>query len=225
MTESPIDMKNKKYLYGITLLVILYGAYINSSLLEEAIIDNIVNLKNYYIKSPVVFSVLFFLAYIILTTMSLPVALVLGLLSGFIFEVYIAIILISFSSSIGATLAMIISRYFIREYVQKKFKNEITIMNNELSKHGAYYLFALRMSPIFPFFIINIAFGLTKMRALTFYFVSQIGMLPASCIIILIGSELDKTIINGSPFTYEIILYLTLFGVLPFVFKKYIRNN
>ena len=110
----------------------------------------------------------YFIIYVVLTTLSLPVALVLGLLSGFIFDLYSAIILISFASSFGATAAMLISRYLISDYINRKFLNEISLIDNEVNKHGAYYLFALRMSPIFPFFVINAAFGITKIKTLTF---------------------------------------------------------
>ena len=130
----------------------------------------------------------YIILYVVLTALSLPVALILGLLSGFIFDLFSAIILISFASSLGATAAMLISRYLISDYISRRFSNEISLINNEVNEHGAYYLFALRMSPIFPFFVINAAFGLIKIRSLTFYLVSQLGMLPGTIIIILIGS-------------------------------------
>ena len=165
----------------------------------------------------------YFIVYIVLTTLSLPVALVLGLLSGFIFNLYTAVILISFASSFGATAAMLISRYLISDYINRKFLNEISLIDNEVNKHGAYYLFALRMSPIFPFFVINAAFGITKIKTLTFYLTSQLGMLPGTIIIILIGSELNDFLIKGNPFSIDLVLYLTLLGLIPLLSKKYIR--
>ena len=154
----------------------------------------------------------------------MPVALVLGLLAGFIFELYIAIIVISFASSIGASSAMMISRYLIRDFIVKKFANEVSYINKEIDTHGAYYLFALRMCPIFPFFVINVAFGLTKVKLLTFYLISQLGMLPGTIIIILIGSELNKFIIEGSPFSIDLVIYLSLLGLIPLLFKKYVKH-
>ena len=194
-----------------------------NSLFEKIILDNIVNLENYYIQNPIFFMFSYFIIYVVLTTLSLPVALVLGLLSGFIFDLYSAIILISFASSFGATAAMLISRYLISDYINRKFLNEISLIDNEVNKHGAYYLFALRMSPIFPFFVINAAFGITKIKTLTFYLISQLGMLPGTIIIILIGSELNDFLIKGSPFSIDLVLYLTLLGLIPLLFKKYIR--
>ena len=223
MTERLNYMKSKKYLYLVALLALVIYFYNNNSLFEKIILDNIVNLEDYYIQNPIFFMFSDFIIYVVLTTLSLPVALVLGLLSGVIFDLYSAIILISFASSFGATAAMLISRYLISDYINRKFLNEISLIDNEVNKHGAYYLFALRMSPIFPFFVINAAFGITKIKTLTFYLISQLGMLPGTIIIILIGSELNDFLIKGSPFSIDLVLYLTLLGLIPLLFKKYIR--
>ena len=198
MTERLNYMKSKKYLYLVALLALVIYFYYNNSLFEKTILDNIVNLEDYYIQNPYFFMFAYFITYVVLTTLSLPVALLLGLLSGFIFDLYSAIILISFASSFGATAAMLISRYLISDYINKRFSNEISLINNEVNVHGAYYLFALRMSPIFPFFVINAVFGLTKIRSVTFYLISQLGMLPGTIIIILIGSELNEFLIKKS---------------------------
>jgi uncharacterized membrane protein YdjX (TVP38/TMEM64 family) len=223
MTERLNYMKSKKYLYLVALLALVIYFYYNNSLFEKTILDNIVNLEDYYIQNPYFFMFAYFITYVVLTTLSLPVALLLGLLSGFIFDLYSAIILISFASSFGATAAMLISRYLISDYINKRFSNEISLINNEVNVHGAYYLFALRMSPIFPFFVINAVFGLTKIRSVTFYLISQLGMLPGTIIIILIGSELNEFLIKGSPFSIDLVIYLTLLGLIPLLFKKYIR--
>lgn len=218
-------MKSKKYIYVILLVAILIFAYFNNAYIESTILKNIASLESYYLESPLSFMALFFLAYIFLTTLSLPVALPLGLLSGFIFEVHIAIILVSFASTFGATMAMIVSRYLIRDFVQKKYPEQILIANKEMNKYGSYYLFALRMSPIFPFFVINVIFGLTNIRVISFYVISQLGMLPATYAIISIGSELNKAMIYGASLSAELIFYLTLLGILPLIFKKYTRRN
>ncbi len=223
MTERINDMKSKKYLYLIALTAIVIYLYYNNTLFESTILDNILRLEGFYSQSPTTFILLYFFGYIFLTTISLPVALLLGLLSGFIFDLYLAIIIISFASSIGATSAMLISRYFINEYVSRRFEDEIYTINNEINMHGAYYLFALRMSPIFPFFVINVAFGLTKIKTATFYLISQLGMLPGTIIIVLIGSELNSFLIEGSPFSIDLVVYLTLLGLIPLVFRKYMK--
>lgn len=225
MTESLNDMKSKKYIYAVLIVTVLIIAYYYNSYVESLILQNIVLLEDYYSTNPNTFMIMYFFTYILFTTLSLPVALFLGLLSGFIFELHVAIIIVSFASTLGATSAMLVSRYFIRDYIQKKFIEQTTIVNRELSRYGSYYLFALRMSPIFPFFVINVVFGLTNIRTFTFYLISQLGMLPATCVIISIGSELNKTMVHGASLGMELIIYLTILGVLPLIFKKYTRSN
>ena len=119
MTERLIYMKSKKYLYLVMLLALVIYFYYNNSLFEKTILDNIVNLEDYYTQNPIFFMFAYFITYVVLTTLSLPVALMLGLLSGFIFDIYSAIILISFASSFGATGAMLISRYLISDYINR----------------------------------------------------------------------------------------------------------
>ena len=223
MTERINYMKSKKHLYLLALMALVIYLYYNNILFENAILDNIVRLEVMYSQSPTTLIVLYFFVYIFLTTISLPVALLLGLLSGFVFELYVAIIIISFASSIGATSAMLISRYFISDYISRRFEDEISQINKEINLHGAYYLFALRMSPIFPFFVINVAFGLTKIKTTIFYLISQLGMLPGTIIIVLIGSELNSFLIEGSPFSIDLVVYLTLLGLIPLAFKKYMK--
>ena len=213
-------MKSKKYLYVITFFIVIVSGYYNSASLEKVLITNIMFLENFYGERPILFIVLYFVSYVLLTTLSLPVALFLGLLSGFILELYVAVLVISFASSIGATFAMLIARYLIRDYIDNRFNKQVNVINSELNKNGLYYLFALRMSPLFPFFIINLAFGLTKIKALLFFIISQIGMLPGTIIIILVGSELDDFIIQGNPIGLELVIYLSLMGLLPLIYKK-----
>tara|TARA_B100000941_G_scaffold115810_1_gene81333 strand:+ start:449 stop:1120 length:672 start_codon:yes stop_codon:yes gene_type:complete len=218
-------MKTNKYIYAVLLITIFIFAYSNNAYIESTVLVNIVFLENFYLQNPIYFTVLFFLFYILLTTLSLPVALLLGLLSGFIFEIHTAVIIVSFASTVGATLAMLVSRYFIKDFIKNKYSDQVSIVNTELDKYGSYYLFALRMSPIFPFFVINVIFGLTNMRVIYFYVISQLGMLPATYAIIAIGSELNKAMVHGASLSIDLIFYLTLLGVLPLIFKKYTRRN
>jgi uncharacterized membrane protein YdjX (TVP38/TMEM64 family) len=157
---------------------------------------------------------------VLFTAFSIPMALILGLGAGFIMELYQAIILVSFASSIGATLAMLLARYFFYNLVDNKFQKEISIIKNELDINGNYYLFALRMTPIFPFFIINATFGLTKIKVWSFYLISQLGMLPGTVLIIIIGNELNELIISNNYMSLELLIYLSLLGFIPLMCKK-----
>ena len=220
MTESLIFMKIKKLSISIILLLILIIGFFANDEFNSYLLENMENIKALYGNEPLIFTVFFITAYLIMTTLSLPVALLMGLIAGSIFDIYLAVVIVSFTSTIGATVAMSLARYVIRDYVSSRYEKYFKIINSNFECNGGYYLFALRMSPLFPFFIINICFGLTKMKLIPFYIISQIGMLPGTVLIILIGRELSNTIITGNLFNTELVIYLSIFGILPLLFKK-----
>jgi uncharacterized membrane protein YdjX (TVP38/TMEM64 family) len=225
MTERNIFMKNKKILYLIIVTSIIGLFSFNLDLIEGYVIENINFLIAYYSEYTYLFLLIYFFAYVFLTAFSIPVALILGLCAGFIMEIYEAIILVSFASSIGATLAMLLARYFFYNFIDNKFQKEISIIKNELDDNGNYYLYGLRMAPIFPFFIINAAFGLTKIKILSFYVISQIGMLPGTILIIIIGNELSELAISNNYMSLDLLIYLSLLGFLPLAYKKLFINS
>ena len=224
MTESLIFMKIKKLSISIILLLMIIIGFITNDEFKSYLTENIDIIKTLYSNQPLMFTILFITAYLVMTTLSLPVALLMGLLAGSIFDIYLAVVIVSFTSTIGATVAMILARYIVRDYMASKYKKYFEIINSNFEDNGGYYLFALRMSPLFPFFIINICFGLTKMKLIPFYLISQIGMLPGTVLIILIGRELSDTIITGNLFNTELVIYLSIFGILPLLFKKAFKN-
>ena len=224
MTESLIFMKIKKLSISIILMLIIIIGFITNDEFKSYLTENIDMIKTLYSNQPLMFTALFITAYLVMTTLSLPVALLMGLLAGSIFDIYLAVVILSFTSTIGATVAMILARYIVRDYMASKYKKYFEIINSNFEDNGGYYLFALRMSPLFPFFIINICFGLTKMKLIPFYLISQIGMLPGTVLIILIGRELSDTIITGNLFNTELVIYLSIFGILPLLFKKAFKN-
>ena len=189
MTESLIFMKIKKLSISIILLLIIIFGFITNDEFNSYLAENIESIKAIYSSEPLIFTIFFIIAYLVMTTLSLPVALIMGLLAGSVFEFYLALVIVSFTSTIGATIAMSLARYIVRDYMTSKYRKYFDIINTNFRENGGYYLFALRMSPLFPFFIINICFGLTKMKLLPFYLISQIGMLPGTIIVILLGNE------------------------------------
>lgn len=223
MTESLIFMKIKKLSIGILLLLIIIVGLVTNDEFKFYLVENIENIKVLYINKPLMFTAFFIATYIIMTTLSLPVALLMGLIAGSIFDFYLAVAIVSFTSTIGATVAMSLSRYIIRDYMTSKYKKYFEIINSNFRVNGSYYLFALRMSPLFPFFIINICFGLTKMKLLTFYLISQIGMLPGTIIIILLGNELSNILVSGNVISPSLVIYLTLLGLVPILSKRFIK--
>ena len=112
------------------------------------------------------------------------------LAGGAMFGFWTGFVVVSFASTIGATLACFVARFLLRDWVQNKFGEKLTAINRGIEKEGAFYLFSLRLVPIFPFFVINLVMGLTTMKLLTFYWVSQLGMLPGSMVFVNVGKEL-----------------------------------
>ena len=225
MTERKIYMKTKKVLYLIVFILLIITIGVNIDFIKSAIIDNSNSLKLIYKEHFYAFILTFLSSYILLTSLSIPVALLMGLLAGFVMDLLVAIVVVSFASSIGATISMLLVRYFFSDYVSRKYSKQFNMISCELKENGPYYLFALRMSPIFPFFIINVCFGLTNIKTSLFYFFSQLGMLPGTILIIMIGNELSQLILLDSPFSINLILYLTVLGLLPLIFKKYVKSS
>jgi len=218
-------MNNYKILIIVTIiaLTIILPSLFNFNILD-IINTNLDKIINYTKSNPVNAKILFFVIYIFLTSFSLPVAFILGLLSGMLFEIVDAVVIVSFASSIGATIAFTLSRYLFRNYFQKTFSDTYIKIDQGFKRNGAHYLYAIRMSPIFPYFIVNLAFGLTTMKTYIFYLVSQIGMLPMTIIVILTGKEMLNILTTNVGFNQNIIILLTLIGILPLLFKFIMRR-
>jgi len=169
----------------------------------------------YYAAHRVLTLSLYFLLYVVVTALSLPGAAVMTLAGGALFGFLPALVVVSFASSIGATLAFLVSRYLLRDWVQTRFRKRLKTLNAGIERDGAFYLFTLRLVPIFPFFVINLVLGLTPMRTLTFYWVSQVGMLPGTAVYVNAGTQLGQIERLSGILSLEIILSFALLGVFP----------
>jgi len=158
--------------------------------------------------------------YIVVTALSLPGAAVMTLAGGAMFGFWIGFIVVSFASSIGATLACFVARFLLRDWVQNKLGEKLSAINNGIEKEGAFYLFSLRLVPIFPFFVINLVMGLTTMKLLTFYWVSQLGMLPGTMVFINAGKELGKIESLSGILSPSVIISFVILGLFPITVKK-----
>lgn len=165
----------------------------------------------------------FFAVYVIVTMLSLPGGAVMGLAGGALFGFWPATIIISFASTIGATLACALARYLLRDVVQRRFGERLRKINQGVEREGAFYLFTLRLIPIFPFFVINLVMGLTPMRLSTYYWVSQIGMLPGTMVFVNAGKELGQVQSAGDIFSPGLLLSFALLGLFPLAAKKLIN--
>jgi len=162
----------------------------------------------------------YMIIYITVTSLSLPGAAVLTLVGGALFGLGAGTLIVSFASSIGATFACLASRFVLRDWVQSKFGDKLSAVNKGIESEGAFYLFTLRLIPIFPFFVINLVMGLTKLPLLTFYWVSQLGMLPGTMVYVNAGKELAKVDSVSGILSPGLIFSFVLLGLFPITVKK-----
>lgn len=170
--------------------------------------------------APLLTGGLFLLLYVLVTALSLPGAAVMTIAAGALFGLAWGTVLVSFASSIGATLAFMVSRYLMRDSVQKRFGDRLQAVNDGIEKGGAFYLFTLRLVPVFPFFLINLLMGLTPIRAVTFYWVSQVGMLAGTLVYVNAGTQLAQLDSLSGILSPSLLLSFALLGIFPLIAKK-----
>ena len=162
----------------------------------------------------------FFLIYVAVTGLSLPGAAIMTLAAGAIFGLLWGTVIVSFASTLGATLAFLVSRFVLRDMVQAKFGDKLKAINAGIEKDGAFYLFTLRLVPAFPFFVINLAMGLTPIRTGTFYWVSQVGMLAGTIVYVNAGTQIARIETLAGILSPTLIASFTLLGIFPLLAKK-----
>jgi len=165
--------------------------------------------------------------YILMAALSLPGAAILTLAGGALFGLVAGSIAVSFASSIGATLVFLAARFLFRDSIQKKFKKRLRAINAGVEKDGAFYLLALRLVPVFPFWVINLVMALTPIRTWTYYWVSQVGMLPATIVYVNAGTQLGQIESTGDILSPGLIGAFALLGLLPLILRLVLRilNN
>lgn len=174
-------------------------------------------------ESPVGFATGFFLVYVATTALSLPWATLLTLAGGALFGLGQGVLLISFASTLGATLAFLLSRHLLRDSVQQRFGNRLQAINDGVARDGALYLFTLRLAPVFPFFLVNLLMGLTPIRAWTYYWVSQLGMLAGTVVYVNAGTQLSRIDTLSGIASPALLLSFTLLGIFPLLAKSVVR--
>ena len=175
-----------------------------------------------YAANPAQFLVVFFCAYVAVAALSLPGAAIMTLAAGALFGMVTGLILVSFASSIGATMSFLSSRFLLRDWVQNKFGDRLRNLNDGFEREGAFYLFTLRLVPAVPFFLVNLLMGLTKIKVLTYYWVSQIGMIAGTAVYVYAGTELGKIESAKGIFTPTMLIAFTLLGIFPWIAKAVI---
>ena len=164
--------------------------------------------------------VIYFVVYVLVTALSLPGAAIMTLVGGAIFGLLVGTVVVSFASSIGATLAFLVSRFLLRDWVQERFGQSLNRVNEGIRRDGAFYLFTMRLVPAFPFFVVNLVMGLTPSRTLLFYIVSQVGMLAGTVVYVNAGTQIAKLDSAAGILSPGLIISFTLIGIFPLIAKK-----
>ncbi|ABD82908.1 FAD-dependent oxidoreductase [Saccharophagus degradans] len=182
-------------------------------------------MRDWVAQSPVMASTIFALLYFMVAALSLPGTGAMTLLAGAVFGLWWGFLLVSFASTIGATVNMLVSRLLLRDWVTRRFRTSLERVNEGVEREGSFYLFSIRLIPLVPFFVVNPVFGLTNMRATTFYWVSQVGMVPGTLLYVNAGVALGAldSISMGAIFTPQIIGSLVLLALFPWVAKAIVE--
>lgn len=221
----------KKISLVVAALLVLF-CFFYFDIYQSLTLENIQSRQNefqqFYQQKPVLTLLVFFAIYISVTGFSLPGAAVLTLLAGSLFGLLVGTLLVSFASTLGATLALIFSRYLLRDTIEQKFSSFVQMIQKGTEKNGDSYLFTLRLIPAVPFFVINLVFGLTKMPVWKFYLVSQVGMLPGTLAYVNAGTQLGQIKSLGGILSVPVLVSLAVLALLPFVLKGlmiYFKNK
>ncbi len=215
-------MQIKKIILAISIIIVMILIFLfdlHNYLTLENLKSSKEKLNFYYQENPLLVLVTYFGIYLASAAFSIPGALILSLAGGALFGLTLGTLVVSFASTIGATLAMLISRYLLGDLVKKRFALQMMKINSGMLKEGAFYLFTLRLLPAVPFFAINLAMGLTRLKTLTFFWVSQLGMLPATLVYVNAGSELGEIQVMDDILSPSLIISFVLLGIFPLLIK------
>ncbi len=218
-------MKNTKIIIALAVLALI-AAYFVFDLGQYLSLDFLKSkhqmLIDYASENRAVSIAVFFLIYVAVASLSLPGAALLTLAGGAIFGFVTGLILVSFASTIGATLAFLFSRFMFRDTVQKKFSSHLQTINDGIEEEGAFYLFTLRLIPVVPFFVVNLLMGLSTIKPLVFALVSQLGMLPGTAVFVNAGNQLAQIDTLSDILSPSLLIAFALLGIFPIVAKKLI---
>lgn len=219
---------NKTKLILIALLVIAIFGYITLDLGQYLTLEyaqsQLSNIQDYKNENFAQTALIYFIGYVIATGLSIPGAIIITLLGGAIFGLFWGTLLVSFASSIGATLAFLASRVLLRDWVQRRFGDYLAPLNKGIEKDGSFYLFSIRMVPLFPFFVVNLLMGLTAIRTTSFYLASQAGMLIGTAVYVNAGSELSQISSLSGLVSAPVLGSLVLLGVFPLIAKLILNS-
>ncbi|TEW54975.1 pyridine nucleotide-disulfide oxidoreductase [Psychromonas sp. RZ22] len=206
-------------LLAVLLIGLFFHFNLNQLLTLEGLKGSMEQFNEWKEQSPVTIIGAFFLLYILVTALALPGAAILTLAAGALFGLLNGFVIVSFASSIGATLSFLVSRYLLRDSLKQRFPERLKAIDEGVKKEGAFYLFTLRLVPVFPFFLINLLMGVTALKSWTFYWVSQVGMLAGTFVYVNAGTQLAQIDSLSNILSFNLILSFVLLGVFPLIAK------
>src|SRR6056297_1355661 len=228
MTTNPGDTvsNNAKRLIIVSLvaaailayLILDLGRFLSLGFLQQ----QLAVIHSFYAENKLTSWLIFFFVYVTVTALSIPGAAVMTLAGGAIFGFFTGLVLVSFASAMGATLAFMVARYLLRDSVQNRFGDRLKTINRGIEKDGAFYLFTLRLVPAFPFFLINLLMGLTPIKAWTFYWVSQLGMIAGTLVYVNGGAQVAQLETLSGILSPDLLMSFALLGLFPLLAKKVI---
>ncbi len=204
----------------VSAVVAFFALGLNRYLSLDAAKSAQAGIAELYAAKPAVVAGAFFAVYVAVTALSLPGATIMTLVAGAVFGLWTGLLIVSFASSLGALLAMLFARYVLRNTVQARFGARLADIDKGIAREGALYLFTLRLVPVVPFFVINLLMGLTAMRAVTFYWVSQLGMLAGTLVFVNAGTQLAQIKSLSGILSPGLVASFVLLGVFPLIAKR-----
>lgn len=234
--EKASNSRNRNRILVFVIAAILFALltyFARSFLSIDVLAEQESRLKSFFQSNPAVVYILAFVVYATVTGLSIPGATIFSLLYAWFFGLGPGLILVSFASTAGATLAFLLSRYLFRDWIQDRFGDRLKRVNEAFDREGNFFLFVMRLIPVFPFFVVNAVMGLTQIKATSFWWVSQLGMLPGTFVYIYAGSRIPdlvtlktegvKAVFSGSQLI-QITLALAMLGLFPIVAKKLVAR-
>ncbi|WP_299666078.1 FAD-dependent oxidoreductase [uncultured Psychromonas sp.] len=207
----------------LLLAIVLIGLFFHFNLHQLLTLDGLKGSMDQFSElreqSPLLVIGGFFVLYVLVTALALPGAAILTLAAGALFGLFEGFVIASFASSLGALCSFLVSRYLLRDSLKKRFPERLAAIDEGIKKEGAFYLFTLRLVPIFPFFLINLLMGVTALKSWTFYWVSQLGMLAGTFIYVNAGTQLAQIDSLSNILSFNLIISFVLLGLFPLIAK------
>lgn len=220
MMKSETIKKGVVVSAGVVAVGLFFYLDLRQYLTLEYIKASQVHLQELYAENPLPVVGVYMAIYIMVTALSLPGAVIMTLAGGALFGVMAGSVIVSFASTIGATIACFVARFILRDWVQGRFADRLGVINKGIDQEGGFYLFTLRLVPVFPFFVINLVLGMTRLSLWKFYWISQLGMLPGTIVFVNAGKELGKIDSVAGILSPGLLVSFVIIGLFPITVKK-----